>query len=126
MDRVFSNSKWEEIIGYCRLLIAGKNFYLSGTTATNSEGIVMYKDSPYEQTIYCLDKIKSILAEKNILMSSVVRTRLFVSNIDYWEDFGRAHGDFFRDFPPVTTMVEVGRLIDKDMFVEIEVEGIIE
>lgn len=120
-----SGTKWEEIVGYSRAVKIGNTIELSGTVSVDSKGIVG-KGNPYEQTRFILQKVEKILEKAGASMSDVVRTRIFVTDISYWEDIGKAHGEYFMQIRPVTSMVEVSSLIDPDLMVEIEVTAVID
>ena len=120
------NSPWEPLIGYSRVVRVGKMIYVAGTTATDDNGNVVGVDDPYAQTVQAIRNIEHALYNAGATLQTVVRTRMFVTNIDNWEAIGRAHGEFFRSVRPVATMVEVSRLIDPAMLVEIEAEAILE
>jgi enamine deaminase RidA (YjgF/YER057c/UK114 family) len=120
-----SGAKWEEIVGYSRAVKIGNIIEVSGTTAVDEESNIVGLDNPYEQTVYILRKIERSLVEFGASLDHVIRTRMFVSNINQWEEIGRAHIEFFSNIKPVTTMVEVSRLIDPRLLVEIEVSAII-
>jgi enamine deaminase RidA (YjgF/YER057c/UK114 family) len=99
---------------------------VSGTTASNRDGTTVAAGNGYEQAVFILQKIEAALAEVGARMADVVRTRMFVTDIDRWEEFGRAHGEFFAGINPVATMVEVRRLINPEHLIEIEVDAIIQ
>lgn len=120
-----TGSKWEPIIGYSRVVKIGRFLFVSGTTATNSEGELVGLDDPYAQTIQILRNIEAALQRAGAELGDVVRTRIFVADIDQWQEIGRAHGQFFTDIRPATAMVEVSRLIDPRMLVEIEADAIL-
>lgn len=122
--RVFTGSTWEPKVGYCRAIRIGDRIEVAGTTAMK-DGQVVGVDDPYSQTIHVLQTIEQALRDLGANLSDVVRTRMFVTDISRWEEIGRAHGEFFRDIQPVTTMVEVQALIDPLLLVEIEAEAII-
>ena len=123
-ENISSGSPWEEIIGYSRAVKIGNVIEISGTTASSDNGIVG-KNDLYVQTKFILEKIKGVLKEAGAEMQHVVRTRMFLTDIAQWEEAARAHGEFFKDIKPVTTMVEVNKLIDNDMLIEIEFSAII-
>ena len=123
-ENISSGSPWEEIIGYSRAVKIGNVVEISGTTASSDNGIVG-KNDHYVQTKFILEKIRGVLEEAGAEMQHVVRTRMFLTDIAQWEEAARAHGEFFKDIKPVTTMVEVNKLIDNDMLIEIEVSAII-
>lgn len=122
---IASGSPWESIVGYSRAVRVGRNVHVAGTTATADDGKIIAPDDPAGQTRYILEKICRALAEAGATLHDVVRTRMFVTDIARWEDIGRVHGEFFRDVRPVATMVQVARLIDPGLLVEIEVEAIV-
>ncbi len=123
--RVFSGAPWEERVAYCRALRVGERVFVTGTASVADDGSVHAPGDPYEQTRRCLEIIRRALAELGVGMDKVVRTRMFVTDIERWQDIGRAHGEVFGDFPPTTTMVEVRRLIDPDLLVEIEADAVV-
>lgn len=119
------NGPWEAIVGYSRAVRVGNSVYVAGTTATDDDGKVVGLNDPYRQTVQVLSNIKRALEKAGATLEDVVRTRMFVTDIGQWEQIGRAHGEFFQEVRPVATMVEVKRLIDPAMLVEIEVEAVI-
>ena len=106
-----SGAKWEAIVGYSRAVKVGSRIYVTGTTATDDNGEIVGIDDPYEQTVQTIKNIEKALLALGANLENVVRTRIFVTDISRWEEYGRAHGEFFREIMPATTMVEVSRLI---------------
>ena len=121
---ISSGAKWEDIVGYSRAVRIGNIIEISGTAPVEGDKVIGIGDA-YVQTKFCLQKIEKALIETGTTLNDVIRTRMFVTDISLWEEYGKAHGEFFKDIKPVTTMVEVKSLIDPDMLVEIEATAII-
>ena len=122
-ERISSGAKWESIVGYSRAVKVGNRIYVTGTTALGTNGEIVGEDDAYEQAKQCLRNIESALQRLGAGLEHVVRTRMFVTNISRWEEYGRAHGEFFREIMPATTMVEVSRLMNPRMLIEIEADA---
>lgn len=121
---ISSGVKWEDIVGYSRAVKIGNIIEIAGTTAVEDGKVVGINDA-YLQTKIIIQKIERVLIEAGATLNDVVRTRMFVTNILLWEEIGKAHGEFFRDIKPASTMVEVKSLVDSNMLVEIEATAII-
>ncbi len=122
-ERISSGAKWESIVGYSRAVKVGNRIYVSGTTALGENGEIVGGDDGYEQARQCIRNIEQALQRLGAGLEHVVRTRMFVTDISRWEEYGRAHGEFFRDVMPATTLVEVSALIDPRMLIEIEADA---
>lgn len=120
---ISSGSPWEDVVGYSRAVKIGNIVEVAGTTAMNGDELVGRGDM-YAQTVYIFKKIEKALQEAGATLQDVVRTRMFVTDITQWELAGKAHGEFFKNIKPVATMIEVSRLINDDLLIEIEVTAI--
>lgn len=123
-QNISTGGPWEAKIGYSRAVRVGQSVHVSGSTAMTPSGLVG-KGDPYAQTIQAFKTIEAALTQAGGSLKDVVRTRMYMANIDQWQEVGRAHGEIFGNIRPATTMVEVKRLIDPDMLVEIEADAII-
>lgn len=122
-EKYSSGAKWEAVVGYSRAVKVGNRIYVTGTTATDENSVVVGAGDAHAQTVQTIKNIEKALKALGASLENVVRTRMFVTDISRWEEYGRAHGEFFRDVMPATTMVEVSKLIDPEMLIEIEADA---
>ncbi len=120
IQKISSGTKWEEEVGYSRAVKVDDRIEVAGTTAIDEDGNLVGKDNPYEQTVYIIKKAEKALIELGASLQDVIRTRIYTTDISRWEAIGKAHGEFFKEIKPVTTMVEVSNLISAEILVEIE------
>lgn len=120
-----SGAKWEDIVGYSRAVKVGNLVEITGTVSVDENNELVGKDDPYTQTNFILKKIESVLQRAGASLKDVIRTRMFVTDISKWEEYGRAHGEFFSDIKPCTSMIEVKGLIAPEYLIEIEATAII-
>ena len=121
-----SGATWEDIVGYSRAVRIGNIIEVTGTVAVDDNNEVVGKEDPYEQTRFVIQKIEMVLQRAGASLRDVVRTRMFVTDISKWEEYGRAHGEFFKSIKPCTSMIEISALIDPAFLIEIEATAIVE
>ena len=124
VKRTFSGATWESEVGYCRGMRVGQQIYISGTAPVDEIGEVFAPGNPYAQAKRCFEIIQKALQDLEVDVSCVVRTRMYVTDITLWSEFGRAHEEFFGNNPPTATMIEVKSLINPAMLIEVEVDAI--
>jgi enamine deaminase RidA (YjgF/YER057c/UK114 family) len=126
MERIniTSGAPWEDTVGYCRAVKVGNIIEVAGTTAVDENGTVVHSNDIYAQTVFILQKIEAALKQCGASLNYVVRTRMYVTHIGQWEKAGKAHGEFFSNIKPASTMVEVSALIQHDLMIEIEATAI--
>jgi len=124
-QRLRSGAPWEPVVGYCRAVVAGPIVAISGSAAVDEHGELVGVGDMHAQSVQCLKVLESTLASAGASLGDVIRTRIFVTDIEQWEAVARAHREVFEESPPATSMVEVVRLIDERMLVEIEADAVI-
>ena len=124
VSRHFTNTPWEAKVGYCRAIRVGNQIFISGTAPVDDDGNTFAPGDGYAQTKRCFHIIQQTLQAMGAELSNIVRTRMYVTDISRWEDYGQAHQEFMGAYPPVTAMVEVNKLINPDMLIEIEVDAL--
>jgi enamine deaminase RidA (YjgF/YER057c/UK114 family) len=120
-----SGAIWEDKVGYCRAVKVGNHIEVSGTVASDENGNVVGRDDAYRQTVFILQKIEKVLKEAGALLQNVVRTRMFVTDISRFNEYGKAHGEFFSSIKPCTSMIEVKGLVAPEYLIEIEATAIL-
>ncbi len=122
-QKISSGAKWEDVVGYSRAVRVGNRIYMTGTTATDESGNIVGENDGYSQTVQVIRNLERALQQAGATLEHVVRTRMFVTDISRWQEYGRAHHEFFAHIRPCATMIEVRALIDPRMLIEIEIEA---
>jgi len=122
-QNISSGAKWEDIVGYSRAVRVGSRIYLTGTTAIDENGNIVGDGDAYAQTVQIIHNIERALKQAGATLENVVRTRMYVTDITRWQEYGRAHREFFGQIRPCATMIQIEALIDPKMLIEIEVEA---
>ena len=125
IQRVSSGSSWEAKVGYCRAVKVGSQIFVSGTAPSDGQGGTYAPGDAYAQTKRCFEIIQAALQELGADLSDIVRTRLYITDFAYWEDFARAHQELFGDHPPASAMLGIQELVNPDMLVEVEADAIV-
>ena len=120
-----SGAKWEDVVGYSRAVKFGNVIEVTGTVAVDENNNLIGGNNAYDQTKFIIQKIETVLQKAGASLKDVVRTRMFVTDISRWQEYGKARGEFFKDIRPCTTMVEVSKLISPEYFIEIEATAIV-
>jgi len=125
IQRAFTGTQWEQKVGYCRAVRVDRMIFVTGTASVEADGTVHAPGDAYAQAVRCFEIIQNTLHELGAELRHVVRTRMFVTDIARWSEFGRAHREFLGDHPPATSMIEIKALINPDMLIEIEADAVV-